>query len=215
MKSCTSPVPKGVECFAEKPAAAMRCRSGSFQAPRLARHWRATSAIWGASTQPPRSSLPRAAAIASAPITGGVVRTGEQTRTRRRARPIASAIRCERSSPWPGANHARIPSCQAGSTRPLRKAVPPRTSCSKSWRKSAASAAESTTTITFSCRDQESSVQFVDPVQTEAPSRITYFWCIRSGTPAIGRASTGSEAISSSSGEAGGGTGIGRTWSTL
>ena len=41
-------------------------------------------------------------------------------------------------------------------------------------------------TITFSWRAQESSVQFVEPVQTDSTSRITYLWCIRSGTPATG-----------------------------
>ncbi len=70
-------------------------------------------------------------------------------------------------------------------------------------------------TITFSCLVQASSVQFVEPVQTEALSRITYLWCIRSGTPAIANASIGSDSISVSSGEAGGGTGTGFAWSTL
>ena len=40
-------------------------------------------------------------------------------------------------------------------------------------------------TMTFSCRDHESSVQFVDPAQTASPSRTTNLWCMRSGTPAI------------------------------
>jgi len=68
---------------------------------------------------------------------------------------------------------------------------------------------------TFSCRDHASSVQFNEPVQTARPSRITYLWCIRSGMPAIARASTGSDAISATSGSGGGGTGIGFAWSTL
>ena len=38
-------------------------------------------------------------------------------------------------------------------------------------------------TMTFSWRDQESSVQFVDPVQTASPSRTTNLWCMRSGIP--------------------------------
>ena len=35
----------------------------------------------------------------------------------------------------------------------------------------------------FSCRDQESSVQFVEPVQTSSSSRTTNLWCMRSGIP--------------------------------
>ena len=70
-------------------------------------------------------------------------------------------------------------------------------------------AAEWTIATTFSCRDHESSVQFIDPVQTSAASRITYLWCIRSGMPAIGLLSTGSEAINRASGSGGGGTGTG------
>ena len=42
-------------------------------------------------------------------------------------------------------------------------------------------------TITFSSRVQLSVVQFVEPVQTEEPSRTTYLWCIRSGTPGTDR----------------------------
>ena len=44
---------------------------------------------------------------------------------------------------------------------------------------------------------------------------MTYLWCIRSGTPAIAFPSTGSVAISWTSGSGGGGTGIGFAWSTL
>ena len=78
-----------------------------------------------------------------------------------------------------------------------------------------ASSAESTVTTTFSWRDQESSVQFMEPVQTDSPSRTTNLWCIRSGTPAIALAGTPSDVISATSGSGGGGTGIGFTWSTL
>ena len=67
----------------------------------------------------------------------------------------------------------------------------------------------------FSCRDQESSVQFIEPVQTDSPSRTTNLWCIRSGTPAIAREGTPRAEISSTSGSGGGGTGIGFSWSTL
>jgi hypothetical protein len=51
--------------------------------------------------------------------------------------------------------------------------------------------------MTFSSRDQESSVQFVDPVQTEAQSRTTYLWCMRSGHPGTPTVSNGSASISS------------------
>ena len=44
--------------------------------------------------------------------------------------------------------------------------------------------------MTFSCRDHESSVQFVEPVQTASASRTTNLWCIRSGIPAIPRVAT-------------------------
>ena len=40
--------------------------------------------------------------------------------------------------------------------------------------------------ITFSSRFHESLVQLVDPLSTEAASRTTYLWCIRSGMPGIG-----------------------------
>ena len=78
-----------------------------------------------------------------------------------------------------------------------------------------ASASEATVTTTFSCTDHESSVQFIEPVQSASPSRTTYLWCIRSGTPATARAGTPSDAISCTSGSGGGGTGIGFAWSTL
>ena len=100
-----------------------------------------------------------------------------------------------------------MPSCHSGSTYPVPTDEPAPTICSKSRWNSEAIAAESTIAITFSCRVQASSLQFVEPVQTASPSRIMYLWCIRSGTPAIASASTGSDAISSSSGDAGGGTG--------
>ena len=170
----------------------MRSRSGSFQARRS----RATAARRRpsacASRHPRRRPFPPAIAAASAPSTGGVVSTGEQIRTRRCARPIACPILCERSSPWPGVNQTRTPSCHSGSTVP----VPPTCRAERAARSRAGTPprapGESTTTITFSCRVHASSVQFVEPVQTDSPSRITYLWCIRSGTPAIGNASTGS-----------------------
>ena len=123
-------------------------------------------------------------------------RRGEHRRadaTRRRASPIACAIRCERSSPWPGVNQTRIPSCQTGSTNPLPPPCRRGRAARSRARTRPRARASRRSAITFSCRDQASSVQFVEPVQTDSPSRITYLWCIRSGTPAIGIASSGSE----------------------
>ena len=51
--------------------------------------------------------------------------------------------------------------------------------------------------ITFSSRVHESCVQFVEPVQTACPSRTTYLWCIRSGTPGIAAVGNGSDSTSS------------------
>ena len=73
----------------------------------------------------------------------------------------------------------------------------------------AASLFDSTVTITFSCRDHESSVQFVEPVHTSSRRAPTYLWCMRSGMPAMGLCGTPSDEISSTSGSGGGGTGIG------
>ena len=78
-----------------------------------------------------------------------------------------------------------------------------------------ASSGDWTIAIAFSCRDQESCDQFIEPVQTVSRSRITYLWCIRSGTPAIGRVGIGSASSSSGAVCGGGGTGIGPGWSTL
>ncbi len=69
--------------------------------------------------------------------------------------------------------------------------------------------------MTFSSRCHESSVQFVEPVQTLAASRTTYLWCIRSGTPGIAFVGSGRASISSGFVRGGGGTAIGRPWSTL
>ena len=51
----------------------------------------------------------------------------------------------------------------------------------------------------------ESSVQFIEPVQTDSPSRTTYLWCIRSRQPGIGR--TGTPSVSSTCGSVRGGAG--------
>ena len=75
--------------------------------------------------------------------------------------------------------------------------------------------ADSTVTMTFSSRVQESSVQFMDPVHTDDPSRTTNLWCMRSGTPGMALAGTASDSTSGESVRGGGGTGMGRSWSTL
>ena len=58
---------------------------------------------------------------------------------------------------------------------------------------------------TFSWRVQESSVQFIEPVQTASPSRTAYLWCIRSRQPGIGL--TGTPSVSSTCGSVRGGAG--------
>ena len=70
---------------------------------------------------------------------------------------------------------------------------------------------DSTVNMTFSSRFHESFVQLVEPVSTEAPSRTTYLWCIRSGTPGTGRTWTPiafSRSTNAQSISGGGGTGI-------
>ena len=163
--------------------------------------------------------MPSAITCASVASTGAAVSTGEQMRIRRFARPIAFAIRCESASPNPGQNQGRIsmPSTRTGlgSVVPVPSTFPDSQSCSKSSVYACASSGESITAMTFSSRDHESSVQFVDPVHTEEPSRTTYLWCIRSGTPAIGFVGTDRRATSSGAVWGGGGTGIGARKSAL
>ena len=72
--------------------------------------------------------------------------------------------------------------------------------------------------ITFSSRFQESLVQLVEPVSTERPSRTTYLWCMRSGTPGTGLTLTPaarSRSTNPQSISGGGGTGIVCAWSWL
>ena len=73
--------------------------------------------------------------------------------------------------------------------------------------------------MTFSSLVQESFVQFVEPVQTVAPSvdasRTMYLWCIRSGTPDTGLVKTPRLLMNVVSACEGGGTGIGLGKSTL
>ena len=61
---------------------------------------------------------------------------------------------------------------------------------------------------TFSSRVHESRVQFVEPVHTAAPSRTTYLWCMRSGSPGIARSGTPSCSSSDGSVRGGGGSGL-------
>src|SRR4029079_18091137 len=111
-----------------------------------------------------------------------------------------------------GQNQARtsVPSTSTGveSTLPLFSTSRFAQSCSKSTANRAASSRDSTVTITFSSRVQESAVQLVEPVQTAAPSRITYLWCMRSGVPGIAAVGNGSDSISPGSVAGGGGTGM-------
>ncbi len=152
------------------------------------------------------------------PITGPAVITGEAIRTRLLARPIAAAIRCERSSPWPGVNQARAgcpPTCsRAGSGRPVRLTSRVFQSSSKLAVKAAASSGESATVTRFSWSVHESVVQLVDPVQTDFPSRTTYLWCIRSGIPGMPAVGNGSASISSGAVWGGGGNWR-SSWSAL
>ena len=185
----------------------------------LGPHCVCTSSIWVWSSAPATSIFPSAITCARVASTGAAVSTGEQIRIRRFARPIAFAIRCESASPKPGQNHGRtsMPStCTGrGSTVPVPSTFPSAQSCSKSSMKAWASSGESTTAITFSSRDQESSVQFVDPVHTALWSRTTNLWCIRSGTPAIAFVGTDSRSTSSGTSLGGAGTGIGARKSAL
>ena len=74
---------------------------------------------------------------------------------------------------------------------------------------------DSTIASTFSCLDQESIVQFAEPVHTASESRTTYLWCIRSGTPEIARTSIGSSSRISGFVSGGGCKAPGRPESTL
>src|SRR5215218_8409808 len=77
---------------------------------------------------------------------------------------MARAIRWESSGPWPGVNQGRTSTppilTGSGSMRPVRSTSRVRHSSSKLAPKEAARGEESTVSMTFSCSDQESSVQF-------------------------------------------------------
>ena len=135
-----------------------------------------------------------------------------------RALPSARAIRCESSSPWPGVNQARTSwpstSSGSGSRRPLRLTSRVDHISSKLAANAPATSGESTRITKFSWIVHESRVQLVEPVQTAAPSRTTYLWCMRSGMPGIPQVGKGS--ASSSSGLVPGGGGKTRSsWSAL
>ena len=66
---------------------------------------------------------------------------------------------------------------------PLFWTIPPAQSSSKFCWYAAARSADGMTMSAFSCRLHASSVQLVEPVQTDSRSRITYLWCMRSGMP--------------------------------
>ena len=68
---------------------------------------------------------------------------------------------------------------------------------------------------TFSWSVHESVVQFIEPVQTRLPSRTTYLWCIRSGTPGIPQVGNGIASSSSGCVCGGGGKKIRSGWSVL
>ena len=151
----------------------------------------------GASTQPARSSLPSATSWASVASTGAVVITGEQIRTRRRARPIARAIAVDERLAVAGREpraHSHPADVEGrGSTRPLCSTAPVVQSSSKFGRNAPRALASGRSRrrspgARTSRRSSSSS-----PSRRVSPSRTTYLWCMRSGTPAIARAGTPSD----------------------
>jgi hypothetical protein len=183
-----------------------RSSKGPFQRERgLASHWRKTCSTCVASQTPATSTRSSSTTSASVPRIGPAVSSGVAMRTRRRAAPIRLAIRCESSGPRPGQNQGRMPSTGAVSKSPESPIRLLSQICSKLCVNAAATARESSVAITFSWRVNESSVQFIEPVQTASPSRTTYLWCIRSRQPGIGF--TGTPSVSSTSGSVYGGAG--------
>ena len=119
----------------------------------------------------------------SAPRIGPEVSTGEQIRTRSRAQEMRLPINEAISGPRPGQNMGRkrtgwpsnVASDQSTSKRPLLSRWRGRFhSSSKSRRYAAATIGLSSVTMQFSCSVNESSVQFIEPVQTRSPSITTY-----------------------------------------
>ena len=168
-------------------ASSARTSSGAFQLrARVAATTGGTpGATCVASHTPAMSTRPSAITSLSAARIGPAVTSGVAIRTRRRAAPIRLAIRCESSRPRPGVNHGRTPPAGA-SKLPLcadRALLPQLREVARVGARRPP--ASSTVASTFSWRVQESSVQFVEPVHTAAPSRTTYLWCIRSRQPGI------------------------------
>ena len=132
-------------------------------------------------------------------------------RMRRRATPSLWAISCASFSPRFGENQVRTWASPTwiGSVGTLPDACTSRffQSCEKSSWKRIATPVDSTITITFSSRVHESSVQFVDPLQTASRSRTTNLWCIRSGHPGTAAVSNGSDSTRLGSVLGGGGSG--------
>ena len=168
------PPPNGVDSLPVNGPASTCCSSGSFhETLPFARHWRITSRICVASTQPAMSTDRSAITCASVPSTGPVVITGEQIRTRLRARPdqLGDAHRQILAVPRrePGAHavvparvdeaaaHRRRPSTRAARSRartpsrsPRRRRPRPRSPAATTSRRSSSAS----------------------PVHTVAPSRI-------------------------------------------
>ena len=152
----------------------------------FSRHWWTTprTCVW--STQPAMSTPPSETTCASVASTGAVVITGraDADAASRAADPLRDAVRevvaVAGREPRRGRRRAAT-----ASTPPHVLDVLARPQLLEVLREArAASVGESTTTTTFSWRVNESFVQFIEPVQTLAPSRTTYLWCIRSGMPA-------------------------------
>ena len=204
------PGPYGVERLPENGASRSTFSSdGVFhEPPEFPAHWPSTSWICVTSTTPATSARRSPTTSASVARIGPDVSTGDAMRIRF-ARPSASEIRCTSFSARFGQNHGRTvaPSTVTGSpaTLPLFSTSRCCQSCSKSCSYAAAIPGEGTRTITFSSRDHESFVQFVEPVQTASPSRTTYLWCIRSGTPGMPRVGSGIDSSSCGSVWGGGG----------
>jgi hypothetical protein len=172
MKSLTDSGVHGVEVFPANCApSSTACKSGIFHAlTPFVRHWWNTSSTCVSSTIPSTAQRRSRTTSTSVARIGPEVSTGEAMRTRSRAFPTCLAIRCASAAPYSGQNHARTraPSTSTGrgSTRPEPSTSPLFQSCSKARPYAYAISSEQTVTTTFSCRDQESSVQFVEPAHT-------------------------------------------------
>ena len=141
--------------------------------------------------------------------------TGEQISTRSRAHAMRLPISAASSGPRPGQKNGRTRTGLpvVGRVRPVVSKRPLLSRwrgrfqrSSKSRRYAAATTrARRRVTMQFSCSVNESSVQFIEPVQTRSPSITTYLWCISVPKPITGRTSRPSESMYSG-GAAGRGT---------